>query len=198
MVSSRTMVPGFPAAGWFPPIERANRSAAPTRRPICPAAQPRPAKRSGWRGARNHRQCGSASSNLGQASRSAASSPSSVLPAHQPQTAGDRLQQAGRVGLLCDADIKFEVSGHCDPLRQAADGRSRSASVSALRQHAAEPAQERPPQPAQPPVARPGAVGDAGIHHGHGDSAPVAAAEPDSARTQVSASTEEPWLRAFK
>ncbi len=59
----------------------------------------------------------------------------------------------------------------------AADGLQPFGIRLALRQHPAEPAKKRPPQPAQPPVARPGAVGDAGIDHGDGNSPAKAAAE---------------------
>ncbi len=54
---------------------------------------------------------------------------------------------------------------------------SRSASVWLCASTAADPAEEWLPQPSQTPVARPGAVGDAGIDHGHGNSAAEAAAE---------------------
>ena len=83
----------------------------------------------------------------------------------------------GCFGFYGGAHVEFQIACYQDSLRQAADCFEPVSICFALGQNAAEPAQERPPESAEPPVAGPGAIGDAGVDHGHGDSAAEAAAE---------------------
>ena len=87
------------------------------------------------------------------------------------------LKQIGCARPVSAAHIEFQISGHRNALRQTADRLQPLRVQLALRQHVAELAEKRPPEPAQPAVARPRAVGDAGVNHCDGDPAAEAAIE---------------------
>jgi hypothetical protein len=83
---------------------------------------------------------------------------------------------AGGVRLAGYAHIELQVSGRRDALRQTADGLETLRIRLALRQDTRYLFEKMPEENPRKPIARPGAVGDAGIHHPHGDSAAEAAA----------------------
>ncbi len=115
---------------------------------------------------------------LGHASSSAASSPSSVLPAttnRKPPPDAFKSRVASASCAARTSNLRLPATETRSGAQPSAS--SRSASVSLCASTRLRPTQQRPPQRTQLPVARPGAVGDARVHHRDRNSAAEAAVQ---------------------
>ncbi len=113
---------------------------------------------------------GSAASNRGQASSIAASSPSSVLPATTSRSPAASLFNwtvASASSTARTSNLRFPATETRSARQPMAFSRSPSVSLCASTRLSS--SRNGLHKPAQPPVTRPGAVRDAGIHHGYGD-----------------------------
>ncbi len=136
------------------------------------------ANRSGCRGARTIANFGSAASSRGHASTSAASSPSSVLPAttrRNPASFVFNCRVASASSAARTSNFRFPATATRSGAQPSAI--RRSASISLCASTAAQPPQQRLPQPAQHLVARPRAIRDPRVHHRHGNSAAKASVQ---------------------
>ncbi len=96
---------------------------------------------------------------------------------HESQPRRIRLQQPRSLSLFRRAHIELQISGHRNPLRRAAQRDQALGIDLALRQHRAQPAQQRLPQPPQHVVTRPRAIGDPRVHHRDRNSAAKASVQ---------------------
>src|SRR5664279_3540701 len=85
------------------------------------------------------------------------------------------LEQTGGFGFIGGADIELEVSGDRNALGAAADGGEAVGIGLTLRQDGREMGENGSPEAPQHLIARPGAVGDAGVDDGNGNAATKAA-----------------------
>ena len=100
----------------------------------------------------------------------------------ESQTGGHRLQPAGGFRFLSDTHIELEIAGDGYMIGQTAEGEKAVGVGLALSEHAAETREQRTPEAAQPLVARPGAVRDAGVDDGDGNAAAESSHGADWAR----------------